>query len=973
MTTSSAAIDDVVLDFMDGRPSLFLHRMSSITPRLLAITVIAVVTVVAAASAQPAVSDSIPLDPHVLHGQLDNGLTYYILENRHPEHRAELRLVVNAGSVLEDEDQRGLAHLVEHMAFNGTTHFKKGELVSFLESVGIRFGADLNAFTGFDETVYMLQVPTDTARILSTGIQVLEDWAHGLLFDDEEIDKERGVVREEWRLGRGADERISDKQFPVLLKGSRYAERLPIGQLDVIEHAPHDVLRRFYRDWYRPDLMAVVIVGDFDAKNVERMVRDHFSNIPMPASPRPRRLFDVQTPDSPRVAVVTDPEQTRWDLEVDYMIPKEPHGTVGDFRKSLVEQLYSRMFNSRLGELRQRPDAPFLYASGSRSGLARTVDFYTLRAAAKEGHATDALRSVFTEAERVRRFGFTNSEFERAKTELLRSIEQSYDERDKSGSGGLTWQFVGNYLDGSPAPGIDRTYQLYKQLVPTITVGEVNALSGAYMSSSQPVVLLGAPEKKDVPAPRGADLLAVIDSVRSMDLKPWVDAVSDKPLIAAPLEQRPIVGTDSVAGLGITKWTLANGVTVYVKPTDFKNDQVLVTAFSPGGTSLVADSDFVNASFAASIVGDCGLGSFDEVQLQKKLAGKVAYVSPYIAEREEGLSGSASPKDLSTLMQLIYLTFTSPRIDSDAFASFVARGREAYRNRSASPESAFSDTLQVTFAGHNIRRMPRTEETYDKLRLNRAFNIYRDRFSDAGDFTFVFVGSVTPEQLRPLVETYLANLPSSGRTESPRDIIVPDPQGIIEKTVRRGIEPKSEVAIVFSDTLTSADRMTRSTISAMCAALDIRLRNLLREDKSGTYYVRVQPSTDKYPRPEYSVRISFGCAPDRVDELSDAVFQQIEQVKAEGFTSETVEKVRKIRQRSLETARQENWFWLSRIEDALTYHEPVEQILDDGPYIEAITPDALRTAVLRYLDPNDHVRVVLVPQESTVAGKAEAQ
>lgn len=922
------------------------------------------VTTLSSALAQPTPDPHtpIPLDPAVVTGRLPNGIVYYIRHNERPKNRADLRLVINAGSLLEDDDQQGLAHLLEHMAFNGTKNFQKGELVAFLESIGIRFGPDLNAYTSFDETVYMLQVPTDTARFLATGIQILEDWAHNLTLDAEEIDRERGVVREEWRLGRGADDRIRDKQLPVAFGGSRYAQRLPIGKLEVIQGASHDAVRRYYRDWYRPDLMAVIAVGDFDVQNVERLIRTHFSSIAAPHAPRPRVTFEVPSPERPRTSIVTDPEATAWKVDISYMLDKGVEGTVGTFRQDLIENLFADMFNARFNELRLKPDAPLLYGYGTRSGWNRAVDFFSLRAAAKEGQVVSALELLLTELERVRRHGFAESEFERSKTGFRRMFERAYEERDKAESNSFVWEYQGHYLRGSAAASMEQEYALFNQLLPTITLQEVERLVGEY-TTGQPVVMVSGPDKPSAPPPSSEQLLATIDRVSTVELKPWVDTQIDRPLVSAELKAKPVRETRTFESLGITRWQLANGVTVYAKPTDFKNDQLMFSAFSPGGTSRAADEGFVNAVVASSIVGEAGVGDFSQIELTKALTGTSAYVSPYISERLEGLTGGGSPRDVETLMQLIYLRMTSPRRDEDVFQSYLSRAKEGVRNRSARPETAFGDTLRTTLTGYHPRHLPWSESTYDQIDLDRVLAFYRDRFADASDFTFVFVGNVDLDTLRPLVETYLANLPTSGREEAARDIIVGPPDGVIEKSVFRGLEPKSRVSIVFTDTIGESSPEIRGRFSALASALQIRLRELLREDKGGTYSVGVRGSVDREPRPEYTLSISFGCDPDRVEELTADVFEQIERAATEGFDEATVDKVRESRRRALEIGMRENGYWLSRIENTLIEGEQLESILDEAKRIEALSPQGLQELARRYLHRRDHVRVVLYPED----------
>ena len=937
-------------------------------------------------------AEPLSLDPDVRTGTLANGLTYFVRRNVEPQNRAELRLAVNAGSVLEDEDQRGLAHFVEHMAFNGTERYAENELVDYLEGIGMRFGPDLNAYTSFDETVYLLQVPTDSDGVLDTGLDVLKEWASAITFDGEAIDDERGVVLEEWRQGRGAQARINDEQLPVLLGGSRYAERLPIGDPDVLRDAPYDALRRFYRTWYRPDLMAVVAVGDFDPAAVEETIRTTFGGLTNPPTETPRPSFDMPGHDETRFAIATDPELTTTSAAVYYKEPADPNGNVGSFRRRLMDRLYNRMLNDRLYELTQRPDAPYLGAFTGKFGFARPSDLYVMQAIVSDGGVATGLDALLTEAARVERFGFTASELERAQSDLLREYEIAYNERTTTESRAFAGEYVDLFLEGEAAPGIAREYELVQTLLPTISLADLDALADEVVGEEDRVVLVSAPEKEGVAVPTEADLRAVFATVEAKTIEPYADAVSTGPLVANP----PAPGVvESVSrypdSTNVTEWVLGNGVRVVLKPTDFKNDEVLVTAFSPGGTSLAPDATFRSAQQASAVVSLGGVGDFSAIALDKKLAGQAVTVRPYVDEREEGFDGSASPEDLETLFQLIHLYFTAPREDADAFDAYMQRIEGVLQNRSARPDAAFVDTLQVTLAQYHPRRAPFTLATLPELDLGDALAFYRDRFRDASDFTFVFVGAFEPAEVQPLVEQYLATLPTTGREEAPRDLGVRAPDGVIEKIVRRGIEPKARVQLVYSgmldariDTLAYADsvlinetwvpvadsiyaarhaaaRAERFLLGALADALEIRLREILREDLGGVYNVGVSAGADRM-QGTYTVSIGFGSDPDRVDELLAAVFDEIERFRMEG-PDDALEKVREADRREQELAQRENGAWLSALAAAYRYGEAPIGYLDRTDLIESLSYGALRGAAQFYLKDDRYVQVVLLPEE----------
>ncbi|MDQ3809491.1 MAG: insulinase family protein, partial [Chloroflexota bacterium] len=850
------------------------------------------------------------------------------------------------------------------MAFNGTKSFAKHELVDYLESIGMRFGADANAYTGFDETVYMLTVPTDSADVLDKGIQILEEWAHEVSFDSTEIEKERGVVIEEWRLGQGAAARMRDKQFPILFKHSRYAERLPIGQKKVLESFTHDQLKRFYRDWYRPDLMAVVAVGDFDKARVERLIRERFSDIPAAKNARPRPQFPVPDHDETLVAIATDREATGTSIGVLYKQTPRTHRTVGAYRQAIVEQLYNGMLNARLSELMQKPDAPFLDASSSQGQFIRSKEAYALGAAVKEGGVERGLEALLTEAERVARHGFTQSELDRQKRDAVRAMERAYAEREKTNSSQYASEYVSHYLESEPIPGVAYEYELYKRFVPGISLAEVNRLPRQWITDRNRVLLLNAPQKDSVHVPEPRELLAVFDAVDRKDIAAYTDSLSDTPLVERPPKPAPVVAERKIDTMGVVEWTLANGVRIILKPTDFKQDQILFRGYSVGGTSLVPDEDYVSASTAAAVVQAGGIGKFNWIDLQKVLAGKAVAVQPSITELEEGISGSASPQDVETLFQLIYLYFTAPRRDSVAFAAFHSRIKGSLENRSASPEAAFQDTLQVTLAQHHTRARPLTSALFDEMDLEKSLRFYRDRFADASDFTFIFVGTFEPEKLKPLVERYLGGLPATRRTERWRDIGMEYPKGVIRKTVKRGVEPKSQTRIVFTGPV-KFSRENVYALQSLADVLEIRLRERLREELGGTYGVSVDASAEREPDQEYEITISFGSAPERLQELTEVVFQQIDSLKTVGPAAKDVNKVKETQRRTRETSLRRNDAWAAQLYTYTRNGWDPRGILTYDALVESLTPELVQRTAQQYLNTKNYVQVSLEPERYT--------
>jgi zinc protease len=932
--------------------------------RPLALLLLAVAAARGGAQA-PASSAPVPRDPAVRAGTLPNGLRYLIRRNGKPEKRAELRLVVNAGSILETDAQRGLAHFVEHMAFNGTRRFPKAAIVNYLERVGMRFGADLNAGTSFDETIYELQIPTDTLRLLHTGLDILEDWAHGVSFDRAEIAKERGVVIEEWRSGRDASTRVQNRQFPVMLQGSKYAVRLPIGTKENLESFPDSLLRAFYRDWYRPDLMTVIAVGDFDVAEMQRAITERFSRVPKRAAPRPRELAAVPDHAETLVSIETDKEYPYATVGLLWLKPHRDERTVGDFRTGLVTSFFDGMLNARLSEITQRPEAPFAFASGGRGEFVRTKDAYQLFAGVKESGFASAAQALLAEAERVSRFGFTQSELDRQRTNLLRSYEQRFLERDKSNSAQFVQALVSHALTGDPFPSIGQEQELVKALAPSITVEEVNALAKSSFTETNRVVLVAAPEKPEVKVPDAAAMLAIFSAAKTTTLAAYVDSTSDAPLVPTPPKAGRIVAERTLPETGILEWTLSNGAKMLLKPTDFKADEVLFAGSSPGGSSLVSDADLLTADLASTVLSVGGVGDFNQIALRKKLTGKRANATTALSDHTESVRGGASAKDLETMFQLAWLRFTAPRGDSSAYVALANQAKAMMVNQKNEPESVFGDTILVTSTQHHPRVRVFQPAMLDSVSITRTLQLYRERFANAGDFHFFLVGSFSPDSVRPLVERWVASLPSTGAApEKARDVGIRPPPGIVKKVVRKGVEPKAQTELVFHGSC-EYGMASRSAISALVGLLDIRLREVVREDKSGTYGVQVGGTCSSIPYAHYSISISFGSAPERADELVTAVFGVIDEVKRGVVSDSNLTKIREIGLRGHETSLKQNGSWLGSMMDADEDGRDQRDFLRAPDRLKAISREQIRDAARLYLDTGRYMQFTLLPETTT--------
>jgi len=905
----------------------------------------------------------IPVDPDLKIGKLKNGLTYYIKKNAKPENRVELRLVVNAGSILENDDQQGLAHFLEHMCFNGTKNFKKSELVDFLEKAGVKFGAHLNAYTSFDETVYMLQLPTDKPELLNKGYQVLEDWAHNVLLEKEEIEKERGVVIEEWRLGLGANERMRQKYFPVLLKGSKYAERLPIGKEEIVAKCDPQLIRDFYKDWYRPDLMAVVVVGDIDVSATEKQIIDHFNNIPAVKKPKERKEFDIPDNDEPLVSIVTDKENTYTVVSMYIKHPNTDPTTVGAYKESLKAQLYSAMLNARIKEITQKPDAPFVFASSSYGGfLGRSKSAYSSFAVPKENKIDEALETLVAENERVKQHGFTASELEREKKTLLARYEKMANESDKVESRNFAREYVSNFLEKEPIPGIKQENEYAKEFVPEISLEEINALAKKWITDKNIALMILVKEGEGIKVPTEAEILGILKAAKEKKYEPYVDQSTDEPLMAKKPTATKVVAKTEDKAFGITELTFANNVKVILKPTDFKNDEILFSAFAPGGKSAFSNEEFMAANYMTSVINTSGFGDFDNIALNKKLAGNTAKLNLFMSDLNQGLSGSASPKDFETLLQLNYQYFTSARKDDKAFQTFVSSLDNQIKFMSASPEMAFYDKLVKVTSSNNPRVFifP-SEEQLKALKLDEVYAAYEKSFKNANDYTFVIVGNIDVDKITPMLESYIGGLPTGDVKRAWVDRKVEFPKGLTNEAVYKGKEDKSSVAMVFNGKFNWNDK-NYLTSQLLMKTLSIKLRESMREDQGGVYGVRSSMDVDKLPVAEYNINISWGCAPANVDKLVNTVLAEMKKIVDNGPTDVDIEKAKETFVKERETDVKENKFWLNYIKGRTFNGEKLLSFEDYKKIIAEITKKDLQKAAKTYFTPNHYVKVVLLPE-----------
>jgi zinc protease len=863
-----------------------------------------------------AASSPIPLDSAVTTGKLENGLTYFVRKNAKPKDKVELRLVVRAGSILEEDTQVGLAHFVEHMAFNGTASFKQNELVAFLQSNGTEFGADVNAYTSFNETVYMLPLPKNTPKLVDKGLTILYEWASKISFQPLEIDKERGVVLEEWRSGRGAQERIFNKQLGVLLHQSRYAERLPIGTKENLESFSHAELKRFYADWYRPELMSVIATGDFDPKWMEKRIRAVFSRIPRSVTPVKVPAYNVPEHKETLVSVETDPEASATSISLTIKHPRRAATTEAGYRDQLVRSLLFRMMNARLRERAQESTPPFLFAFASYSdGISPDRDFFELQAMTADTAVVSGFRELLREVWRARRFGFTSAEVDRAKASMLRSFEKAFQERGNTESGRYANELVEFAVRGNPVPGISYEYALVRHMVPGIEQDEISACLAALLTAENRVILASGPRKEGVHLPSSNALLEILAQTEREPLQPWTEARVGTELLDSKPERGQIIRKKHFPRLGLHEWKLSNGVTVVLKPTTFKKDQILMSAYSPGGYSTVTDTNYYSALVASALVNNAGVGQFDRAALEKFLAGKAVSVRPSIGMYSEGFSGQCSPRDLETLFQLITLYATQPRSDDRAFQNLTSQFKTLLKDSERNPESRFQTEVIKKIYGTSRWVTGFSSATdVEKARADSALRIYRDRFADFSDFTFFFTGAFTPDSIQPFVTGYLGGLPSLQRGEFFQEKPDTIRSACIDTTWHFYTEPKAFVQHIWSGPMVF-NPATRFELNALSSVLDIILINEIREKLSGVYGISASITLTKIPRNAYQAEIRFPCAPENAELISTRIHQILDDIKKRGPSEADLKKVKETNRQQIKAALETNGFWHQSITD----------------------------------------------------------
>ena len=913
-------------------------------------------------------SAKVPVDKKVRIGKLDNGLTYYIRANKKPENRVQFRLVTNAGSVLEDDDQQGLAHFCEHMAFNGTKHYKGNEMISELQKNGIEFGRGINAWTAFDETVYYVDLPSDKPEMVEMGFKILDGWAGKLLFTPSEIEHERGVILEEWRMGLGAQDRLRKATWPIMLKGSRYADRLPIGLEDVIRNFKRETIVRFYEDWYRPDMQAVIIVGDIDVDQMEAKVKQYFESYAKRDNPRPRPVYNIPNNKEPLVAIATDKEATNATLMFFWKHPKAPQGTIGDYRASVVRSLINRMLSDRFRELGEKANAPFVMADAGYEGfLGRSCDAFQAYAMPKENKIEDATEMLLLELMRADQHGFLSTELERQKEEMLTNYKRMAKEASKTENVRFAQEYTDNFLEGEVIPGIMQEYKYVQEFLPTITVDEVNKLISQWITDENFVFYLTAPDQQGYRVPDQKTILDIYNRSKQAKTTPWVDNFKDEPFFTKQLPSVQPKVTKVNNALGYTEYTCPNGVRFVVKKTDYKKDQIMLRSFGYGGTSLYSDAECYLAQNAATFIDDAGIAQFNSTQLQKLLKGKTVGLSPNIAETTQGFSGSCSPDDFEFMLQYLYLFFDSPRKDKESFDKNIDQTLNQIKFLGENPQYVFIKKFYETAYPNNPRQIiiP-TEQDIKRLNLDRMYSIYRERFNDASAQTYFFVGNISDDHIS-LIAKYLGNLPANGKQRGEKFVNHPDHyiSGNARETVYKGSDNQGMLIVYGQVEGFDTNYHNRLVVSELSDAMTITALEVIREKMGGTYSPSVNIDYEIIPDQKVTWMFYIACDPDKVQVIEESINKLIDQYIKKGPDKKTLAKVQEQMINQRQTGMQENSYWMGQIYSSYYLNENRDFNGDIDQYsalVKKVTAKEVKAMAAKVFNRNNYVVTILKPE-----------
>ena len=898
-----------------------------------------------------------PMDPNVRYGKLDNGLTYYIRHNEKPDNRADFYIAQKVGSVLEEENQRGLAHFLEHMAFNGTINLPGMTLRNYLQSRGIKFGENLNAYTAIDQTVYMVtEVPTDLPGLVDTCLLILHDWSSFIALEEEEIDNERGVILEEERTTGGANRRVMEQILPKMYPGSPYGERLPIGTKEVIANFSYQDIRDYYHKWYRPDLQGIIIVGDVDVDAIEARIKEMFADIPAPVNPATRTQFMIDDNVEPIVAVASDPEQTSYQIMMFNKHEATPDSLKNDVNYWMAEyilSLISDMQINRLQELVQKPNPPFVYGYSYYGDyyVAPTKEAWTSIAVAKDVDGIDeAITAIVAENKRMQQYGFTASEYERAKADFMKSIESAYNERNNTENSKHVDACLNHFLSNEPMMGIETEYMLYQQIMPNLPLEAINAFASQLITNDNLVITLTAPQKEGETLPTEEELLAMYNKANAMEVEPYEEEVFDGPIVAELPKPGKIKKEAVNETFGTTEWTLSNGMKVIYKQTTFKDDEIRMSAYSPGGLTALPQDDPYTLQNLGDIITLGGVGEFSAIDLPKVLAGKKVSVTPQIGTYSEGMTGYCSPKDLETMMQLIYLYFTAPRADQEAYESTMERTKAMLKNMELNPMITFSDSLtKILYNDHPLRLRMKVED-YDKVDYAKAMEMYEDRFSDPNNFTFTFVGNIDVETFKPLVEQYLASLKKNKRKENWKDVGLSVAEGNhVAHFTKEMQDPKTSVYMIYNGEM-EYNLYNQVYMSVLSDIMDIVYTKTIREEQGGTYGVGVMGYVDNKPTDNYMFYIAFDTNDEVYATLMDIAKAGLNDIVTNGPRQEDLDKVLGNKLKKRQEQLQENGFWTNVITSEV--RDNIDVLTDYENIINGVTVESVAEFAKQILNGN---------------------
>ena len=927
----------------------------------------------------------VPLDKKIRYGKLENGFTYYVRNNKKPENMIQFRLVSNAGSIMERDDQQGLAHFCEHMAFNGIKGYPGNAMIDKLQKHGVEFGRDINAYTWFDQTVYHVNMPADDPEMVKMGIEILDGWAGNILFDQKEIEEERGVIHEEWRGGVGHGDRLRKKTWPIMLKGSLYADRLPIGKEEVIMNFERQSIVDFFNDWYRPDLQAIVIVGDMDnyeyagkkgAAAMEQKVKDVFSSHQFLGKEKlPRQSYAIPDNKEPLICIATDKEATSTSLALYWKHKKSPNGTIGAYRQGIVRSLISMMINERFSELCQKPTAPMMYAGGGYSGfLGREIDVFAVSASPKENRINETAELLLKVMKQIDDHGFLQAELDRQKEDLLSTYTKLAKEENKTQTNSLADEYTDHYLKNDPCPGIKQEWRYAKEFIPEITLEECNAMVKTWVTDNNFIFYLTAPEKEGFKVPTEQEALAIIRNAKNVVTEPWVDNFNDAPLFNETVADVTPIQTASNSTLGYTEYTCPNGVRFVVKKTELKADEILINSYSLGGTTLYGDADSYQAQSAGNFIDEGGIADFSATQLSKKLKGKSLHISPYIGGTTQGFSGSCSPKDLETTLQLINLYYTAPRKDQEAYERNIENTVQQIKLVRENPQMVFLETYYKTAYPNDKRTVfiP-SEEKVRSLNLDRMFEIYKERFAFANNQTFFFVGNISDTAIN-LIAKYLNHLPTiqAVTKDYALDRSAKFATGIQHAEAVKGIEKQGMLIVSgqMDATNEDLDPKTRMALQQFGSALAITVTEIIRE-KNGDAY---NPSAGV----DYNLSIVgpatvtwefyLGCDPEKAKKIEKDCINIMKQYMKKGCDQKTLSKVQE--QMCVQHAKsvQNNSFWMGQLQSSYIFGESRDfHVNEYDELVKSITPADIKAVANKYINLNNYVSVKLRPEDGAVS------